>query len=106
MLEATTAGELHRPPRTADGESPLASGRAFTEPLEYDGSENSPDEFDVRERIPLDFTQDSPQRAGKRAKKLEQLLDEHNADLERVNESDSAEATDADGESDGEGGDE
>ena len=102
MLRATAAGELHRPPRDGDDESPLASGRAFTEPLEYDGSENSPDEFDVRERIPLDFTEDSPQRAGKRAKKLEELLDEHNADLERVDESDSAEEADADGETDGE----
>ena len=101
MLRATAAGELHRPPRDGDDESPLASGRAFTEPLEYDGSENSPDEFDVRERIPLDFTEDSPQRAGKRAKKLEELLDEHNTALERVDGSDSAEEADADGENDG-----
>lgn len=78
MIQATDSVRVYRHPG-ADRASafPLEEGRArYLRPLVTDGSQDSPDVFDVRERLPLEFAGDSPQQAGKRAKRIEQdLLD-------------------------------
>lgn len=67
-------------------EYPLTDDRKrFKEPLRADGTDDEPDEFDIRDRIPAEFGTDgeTPQEAGKRAKKIETLLATQDTKVER-----------------------
>lgn len=82
MLRATQAGRLNHAPQDGDGETPFPEHRGFREELAYEEGE----EFDVREKLPADFADLSPQRAGKIRKKLEQLLADQNPHFELIEE--------------------
>lgn len=83
-LEATDSATVYRHPVESEDTSdegdeprywPIQDGRRrYIRPLEVDGSDEEPDVFDLRERIPLEFAGDSGQRAGKRAARMEQDL--------------------------------
>jgi len=75
-----------RPPVDDDGDLPLTDDRKrFRAALRADGTDDEPDEFDIRDRIPVEFGVDgeSPQSAGKRAKKIERLLSTQDTKVER-----------------------
>lgn len=87
MLRVTRRARWYRPPTDDDGDLPLTDDRSrFREPLVADGTEDEPDVFDIRERIPTEFGREDerPQDAGKRAKKVERLLAKHNTKVTRV----------------------
>jgi len=84
-LQATDSMTVYRHPvesedqrdedEVADGASPrywpLQDGRRrYVRPLAVDGSEDEPDEFDVQDRLPLEFAGDEPQVAGRRARRI------------------------------------
>lgn len=87
MLRVYKRAIWYRPPRDDDGELPLRDGEnRFNVPLRADGTDEDPDEFDLRDRIDGEFgvNGETPQEAGKRAKKVEELLAAQNDKVERV----------------------
>lgn len=82
MLRATQAGRLYHAPTDEDGESLFPEHRGFREPLSYEASE----EFDIREKVPLDFADLSPQQAGQLRKKVERELAKQNDHFELIDE--------------------
>lgn len=81
MLRATQSGRLYHAPTDEDGED-LFDHSGFREPLTYEAGE----EFDIREKVPLDFADLSPQQAGKLRKKVERELAAQNAHFELIDE--------------------
>jgi len=74
-----------------DGEFPIKGDRSrYVRPLELRGSEDDPDEFDVQDRIPLEFAGDSPQQAGKRATRIERDLAAAYDELTLITDDDSS----------------
>lgn len=58
-----------------ENDFPIGADRSrYVQPLRTFGSEDSPDEFDVSDRIPLEFAGDSPQQEAKREKRIERDL--------------------------------
>lgn len=99
MLRATRAGRLYTaptlPPEETEEEEEeedeeggprtlFPEHRGFRVPLEYEEAE----EFDIREKVPLDFADVSPQEAGKLRKEVERVLAEKNPHFEIVEEED------------------
>lgn len=99
MLRATIRTKLYRIPGAdrGDPEDLLPGERSrLRRALVTYGSEDSPDEFDIRERVPEEFaTGESPQEAGKRAKAIEEAIAEAYDGFERVEEDSGGEATKA-----------
>ena len=82
MLRAIQAGRLNVAPHDEEGETPFPNHRGFRQELSYDEGE----EFDIREKLPADFADLSPQEAGKVRKKVERMLADQNAHFELVEE--------------------
>lgn len=84
MLRVTRRVTFYRPP---DDDLLTADRHRFVKPLTANGGPDDPDEFDVRDRIPEEFTHDDrPQDAGQRAKKIEEALAQAHDYVERVDE--------------------
>lgn len=99
MLRATIRTKLYRIPaasRDEDDDFPLPGDRdRLRGPLVTYGSDDSPDEFDIRERVPAEFSYDEDaQQEGRRAKAIEESIAEHYDGFERVSDG----GTDKDGE--------
>lgn len=100
MLRATIRTKLYRIPG-ADREDPdgslLPGERSrLRGPLQTYGSADSPDEFDIRERVPEEFSYDeSPQSEGKRARRIEEAIAEHYDGFERVEDGSDGDTTKA-----------
>ena len=90
MLRATRAGRLNVAPQGDEGKTPFPAHRGFRQELSYDEGE----EFDIREKLPADFADLSPQHAGKVRKKLEGLLAEQNSHFELVEDAGGADQED------------
>lgn len=98
MLKAIQAGRLNVAPQETEevegddgetivastGDTPFPNHRGFRQELSYDDGE----EFDIREKVPADFADLSPQQAGKVAKQVERLLAEQNPHFEYVEDGD------------------
>lgn len=84
MLRALQAGRLTVAPQDDEGETPFPDHRGFRGQLTYEEGE----EFDIREKLPADFADLSPQQAGKVRKKVERLLGEQNPHFEYIEEED------------------
>lgn len=91
MLRATRSGRLYTAPKDDDGEPLFPDHRGFKQELRYAAGE----EFDIREKAPLDFRGMSPQAAGKLRKKVERVLAARCSDLELI-EDDEQDETDSD----------
>jgi len=84
MLQAVRAGRLNHAPQDENGETPFPNHRGFRQELSYEEGEG----FDIREKLPADFANMSPQQAGKVRKKLERLLAEQNPHFELLKNED------------------
>lgn len=98
-LKATTTVKVYRHPGADDedhgavreGDFPIQDDRSrYIRPLEVNGSEEEPDIFDVRDRLPFEFAGDSPQQAGQRASRIEADLAAHYDGLEVIDNDDGA----------------
>lgn len=98
MLRATIRTKLYRIPGASrqDAEDLLPGERSrLRGPLQTYGSEDEPDVFDIRERVPSEFSyDDSPQQEGKRARQIEEVIAEHYDGFERVSDGDSPKTED------------
>ena len=79
MLQATIRTKLYRIPgadrEDADGSLLPGERSRLRGPLQTYGSADSPDTFDIRERVPAEFSYDeSPQEEGRRARRLEEAI--------------------------------
>ncbi|AGM11210.1 hypothetical protein M197_gp45 [Haloarcula hispanica tailed virus 2] len=96
MLRATIRTKLYRIPGAArDDDWPLPGERSrLRGPLQTYGSPDSPDEFDLRERVPEEFSYDeSPQQEGKRVSAIEKAIADAYDGFERVEEDSSGDST-------------
>ena len=89
MLRATIRTKLYRIPDASRGEDddwPLPGDRSrLRSPLVTYGSDDTPDEFDILERVPAEFSYDEdPQTEGRRAKAIEESIAEHYDGFERI----------------------
>lgn len=96
MLRATESGRLNVAPQETEevegedgevevvstGETPFPDHRGFRQTLIYEEDE----EFDIREKVPADFADCSPQQAGQIRKTVERLLAEQNPHFEYFEE--------------------
>jgi len=87
MLRATTTTKLYRIPDADRSGSELLPGdrSRLRAALQTNGSADDPDDFDLLERVPEEFSHgESPQEAGKRAKAIEESIAEHYPSFERL----------------------
>lgn len=91
MIRVYKRAKWVRPPTDDDGEYPLTDDRRrYAKPLVADGTPDDPDEFDVFDRVPIEFPfgDEEPSAAGKRAKKIERLLAETDSQVEIIDDGD------------------
>jgi len=87
MLRVERRAIFYRPP---DASVLTDDRRRFAKPIVANGTNDEPDTFDLRERCPEEFaSDDTPQAAGKRAKKIEGGLAQAYAYVEQIDGSDS-----------------
>jgi len=106
MLRATIRTKLYRIPAANRGEDddwPLPGDRSrLRGPLVTYGSNETPDEFHITERVPAEFAYDeSPQMEGRRAAAIEKSIAAHYDGFERVESEPDAGGTDKDAEDEG-----
>lgn len=91
MLKATIRTKLYRIPEAdRDTDWPLPGDRSrLRGPLQTYGSDDDPDVFDIRERVPEEFSydEDAPTE-GRRAKAIEKSIADAYSGLERVDSDD------------------
>jgi len=99
MLRSTVKTKLQRIPQVDrnDPDSLLPGNRSrLRGPLRTDGFANSPDVFDIRERVPEEFAADeSPQAEGKRARAIEERIASYYPGFERVDDDTDGDTTKA-----------
>jgi len=104
-LKATTTVKVYRHPGGADedhgtvreGEFPVQGDRSrYIRPLKVDGSTDEPDIIEVRDRLRFEFAGDSPQQAGRRARRIEADLAAHYDGLQLIDNDDDANSDEED----------
>ena len=90
MLTTTHTMRVYRHPGADKTEDfPIGEGRArYIRPLELYGTAESPDEFNIEDRIPLEFAGDSDADARKRADAIERDLADAYEELSLIADAD------------------
>jgi hypothetical protein len=98
MLRATIRTRLYRVPAAARDDNDLLPGERsrLRVALRTGGAPDAPDTFDIRERVPEEFTyDDTPQAAGKRAAAIEASIADAYDGIERVDDDGDGDTTKA-----------
>ena len=91
MIRATTSKLVYRHPGANKEENfPLRKGRArYLRPLVLNGSETDPDEFDIQERLPLEFIGGDEEESAERARVIEEELADAYDGIDLITDDDS-----------------